>query len=201
VAFPGDLLVGGNVNDKYTCIGGAPTVHVPALKWAGNPVNIGVGTPVLQRDGTQCTKSQSFAIVVEDLDYPNGVGESTNHVRTLFWAVNIPGDWTEINEQLAHQTYRDIPIVVIGRNDGGTLGMETPCPKKGLHRYRFTLWALKTYLGTEMDPLNPDSNYQRDVLPLLEQGELARTQFWGNVMAPGGSPSGFLQQAKSWFER
>lgn len=201
VSFPGDLLDGGNVADKYTCIGGAPTVHVPTMKWAGNPVNIGQGQPVTQRDGTTCTKSQSFAIIVEDLDYPYGVGETGNHVRNLFWAVNIPGDWQEFNDELANKKYLELPIVVIGRNDGGTLGWETPCPTKGLHRYRFTLWALKSYLGSEMDPVDPNSDYRAVILPQLEQNELARTQFFGNVKAPGGHPSSFLQQARAWFEQ
>lgn len=205
VAFPGDLLDGGNIANKFTCIGGAPTQSVPSFKWAGVPQNSGVGHPLTQKDGSSCIKSMSYAVVMEDLDYPNGVGESTNHVRTLFWSLNIPGDWTEINEQLAHMKYRDRPLVVIGRNDGGTIGMETPCPKKGLHRYRITLWTLKAMLGTEMDPINPDTDYQSTILPMLEANELARTMFYGNVKAPGWSKESFLQRVEhgfeDWFQR
>jgi phosphatidylethanolamine-binding protein (PEBP) family uncharacterized protein len=143
----------------------------------------------------------SFAVVMEDLDYPYGIGESGNHVRTLFWALNIPGDWTEINEERAHMKYKDRPLVVVGRNDGGTIGMEAPCPKKGLHRYRTTLWTLKDMLGTEMDPVNPDTDYQSNILPMLEASELARTMFYGNVKAPGWSKESFLQSAEKLASR
>jgi len=206
VAFPGKFLDGGNIANDFTCIGGTPTQHVPAFKWAGVPVNTGVGHPLTQRDGSDCTKSLSYAVVMEDLDYPNGVGESTNHVRTLFWAVNIPGDWTELNDELANMKYKDRPLVVVGRNDGGTIGMEPPCPKKGLHRIRTTLWTLKDMMGTEMDPVDADVDYQSTILPLLEGNELARTMFYGNVKAPAWSGDGsFLQRAEhgfeSWFQR
>jgi len=201
VAFPGDFLDGGNIANKYTCIGGTPTMHVPGFKWAGTPQNSGVGHPLTQKDGSSCQRSKSFAVVMEDLDYPNGVGETTNHVRTLFWAVNIPGDWTEINDVLANKKYKERPLVVVGRNDGGTIGMEAPCPTKGLHRYRTTLWTLSNILGTEMDPVDPDVDYQSVILPQLEENELARTMFYGNVKAPGWGQQSFLQRAENWFER
>ena len=74
-ADSGDLITGGSLSNQYTCIGGKSTAQTPKIKWAGVPKNSGVGHPILQASGTQCIKSQSFAVVVEDLDYPYGVGQ------------------------------------------------------------------------------------------------------------------------------
>jgi len=198
---PTGTVAGGTFKNEFTCIGGAATVHVPNFKWAGAPVNSGVGHPLYQADGTQCLKSQSWAIHIEDLDYPYGVGQTKNHCHTHFWAVNIPGDWTEINEQLAHKTYKDLPLVTIGKNDGGTIGMEPPCPEYGVHRYRITLWALRSYLGTELDPVDPNQPFSQ-VLPVLQSQELAHSTFYANVKAEGYKPkTGFLQEASAWFQR
>lgn len=200
VAFPGELLSGGDLSERYTCFSHGGRVVVPEFKWAGAPVNSGQGHPLNAADGTDCTKSRSFAITMEDMDYPYGVGESANTVRVQFWAVNIPGDWTEFNEHLAHQTYQGDPIVVIGNNDGGVRGLEMPCPEKGVHRYRITLWAVNGYLGSETEPVNPNSRFTQDILPELTSRELSRSTFYGNVKAHGYSPKLFLQQAtSSWL--
>ena len=50
------------------------------------------------KDGQKCRSCQAFALTIEDLDYPNGMGSAENQVRNLFWVANIPGDWMAINE-------------------------------------------------------------------------------------------------------
>lgn len=199
VAFPGGFLSGGDISSKYTCHSGGPTPSVPEFRWAGAPVNSGVGHELTQVDGTSCTKSQSFAITMEDLDYPNGVGETTNQVYNVFWAVNIPGDWTELTEANAFQTYKEMPIVTIGKTAGGHMGLEAPCPTKGVHRFRISLYALKSYMGSEIDPVDPTSNFESVILPFLETNELSKSVFYGNVKAPGYTPALFLQRATSWL--
>merc|ERR1712048_1170271 len=100
-----------------------------------------------------CPKSLSFAITLEDMDYPNGVGESSNHVRNMFWAVNIPSDWSELTEANAYSKYKGQPYIHMGLNDAGTNGLETICPARGLHRYRISVWALRNYISTADEPL------------------------------------------------
>lgn len=197
-----DVVQGGGIPDKYSCFGGKPTVHVPQFKWAGVPKNSGLDHPIRQADGTECTKSQSFAVTMQDLDYPNGVGELGNGVRNMFWAANIPGDWTELTEGAAYSKYKGVPTVVVGRNDAGDLGMEVPCPKHGIHRIKFTLWALKSYIGTEQNPLDPNTPMSA-IQPIIEEKELSRYVFFGTIAAQGYASYSFLEEAshatKSWF--
>lgn len=200
---PTGTTAGGTFQDKYTCFGGGATTRVPEFKWAGAPVNSGQGHPLYAADGTSCLKSQSWAIHVEDIDYPYGVGNDGNKCFTLFWAVNIPGDWTSINEQLAFKTYKDLPLVTIGKNDGGTTGMMAPCPEYGVHRYRITLWAMRDYLGTELDPVDPNQPWSQ-ILPVVEKHELAHSTFYANLKAKGYKPgrkTNFLQEASRWFQQ
>jgi len=197
-----DIVQGGGIPEKYSCFGGTPTVHVPQFKWAGVPKNSGLDHPIRHADGTECTKSQSFGVTMQDLDYPNGVGELGNTVRNMFWAANIPGDWTELSEATAYSKYKGMPTVVIGRNDAGNLGMEVPCPKHGIHRIKFTLWALKSFLGTEQNPLDPNTPMSA-IQPLFEEKELSRYSFFGTIAARGYTEYSFLQDAtsatKAWF--
>jgi len=208
LVYETDVVAGGAVPDKYTCFNpGGPSSHVPAFKWAGTPEpearndNWGGSHRIRSADGNECIKSRSFAITAQDLDYPYGAGEQGNSVRDVFWAANIPGDWTEFNDNLAHATYRDLPQVVVGRNRKGELGMETPCPEKGVHRYAFTLWALKDYIGTEGSPLSPDTPFA-DMIGLIEEKELARYMFYGTVSGRGLQPGShsFLQKVQSGFK-
>lgn len=202
-----DVVQGGSIPDKYTCFNpGGPAAQVPAFKWAGVPApenraDIAMGGhQVRSADGNACIKSRSMAITAQDLDFPYGAGEPGNSVRDIFWAVNIPGDWTEFNDNLAHATYKDLPQVIVGRNHLGGIGMEAPCPEKGVHRYAFTLWALKDYLGTEQTPMSPDTPFA-DIMGLLEEKELARYMFYGTVSGRGyqpGLPTTFLQYLPKW---
>lgn len=191
--FPGNFLSGGNIADKFTCRGSSGEVHVPEFTWAGEPQNSGQGHPLTGADGSSCARFKSYAITMDDLDYPNGIGESTNEVRNSFWAVNIPGDWNEFNEQLAHSTYKDKNVVTIGRNGFGNLGMEVPCPRKGTHRFQVTLWVLDNYLGSELEPVDPDSSPDA-IRSMLQAHELARASFYGTVLAVQPAARSFLER-------
>lgn len=172
------------MNPKYTCTGSGSLDRVAEISWSGVPKNSGVGHPVLQANSRQCIKSQSFAIVVEDLDYPYGNGQSGNHIHTHFWAANIPGDWTSFNMKNAATAIHGEKIVTIGKNDKGTIGFDPVCPEYGVHRIRVTLWAMSEHLGDEVDPLSPESTWA-EVRAKLEPIELARSAFYTTMKAVG----------------
>lgn len=70
----------------------------------------------------------------------------------------------------------------MGKNDAGGVGMEPICPRKGLHRYRITLWSLRDYVSNGDKPLDSDTSYH-DILPVLTKLELQRATFYGSVSA------------------
>jgi len=176
--FPDKFVKGGNIADEFTCRGGAATSRVPTIKWAGEP-----GAELTNQEGASCPTCSSFAVTIEDLDYPNGNGETNNHVHSIFWAANIPGDAKELTEALA---FSDAGVVV-GFNKEGVQGLEIPCPKKGTHRYKTTLWSLSSYLGTSLDPFNPKTAAAA-VKGELESRELARATFYATLTSPGYQP-------------
>ncbi len=93
----------------------------PALKWTGAP------------KGTK-----SFAIMAYDPDAPTGSG---------WWhwvAVNIPANVTSLPTNAG--SGKGLPKGVLqGRTDYGTTGFGGACPPPGkVHRYIFTVYALKT---------------------------------------------------------
>lgn len=181
--FADKMVKGGNVGNDFTCIGGKAKLSVPSLNWAGTPVNSGVGHAIKRNDNTDtCAHSMSMALVVEDMDYPNGVGEDNNRVQVQFWAANIPGDWKVFDQSKTEQVYKGQKVVHLGKNDFGSLGMEPICPKKGLHRYRFTLWSLRDYVSSGDEPLDPNTSFEQ-ILPKLQSLELQRATFYGNVKA------------------
>lgn len=184
--FPDKFVSGDTMANEYTCIGGAATHRVPSIKWVGQP-----GQDISKQDGSKCPTCASFAVTVEDLDFPNGVGEVNNHVESIFWAVNIPGDWTNIDDTNA---FADKSGVVVGYNSQGGQGLMQPCPVKGTHRYKVTLWSISAYLGSEMDPYN-DRTPAATVKGDLESRELARATFYTKVVSPG------YEQAKAFLSR
>jgi len=173
--FPDRFVKGGKIADEFTCRGGAATSKVPTIKWAGEP-----GAELTNQEGAKCPSCSSFAVTIEDLDYPNGNGETNNHVHSIFWAANIPGDFTEINDLNA---FGDKGVIV-GMNAQGVAGLEVPCPKKGTHRYKTTLWSLSSYLGTSLDPFSPSTGAAA-VKAELESRELARATFYATLTSPG----------------
>lgn len=173
--FPDDFTVDGVIADKYSCLGGAPTQKVPHIKWVGQP-----GVELTTEDGKACPKCSSFAVTVEDLDWPNGIGEINNQVHSIFWAVNIPSNETEINDANAFGDTK----VVVGYNPQGVQGLETPCPSKGKHRYKVTLWSVNGYLGSDAAPFDPKST-PATVKASLESMELARATFFASLTSLG----------------
>jgi len=178
--FPGSFVKGGNIANEFTCRGGAATSKVPHIKWVGQP-----GQDYTNQEGEKCPTCSSFAVTIEDLDYPNGNGEVNNKIKSIFWAVNIPGDFTELNDANAFGEVDGKPSgVVVGFNSQGVQGLEVPCPKKGTHRYKTTLWSLGSYIGTELDPFDPKTPAD-SVKAALEARELARATFYASLTSPG----------------
>jgi len=179
--FPDKFVKGGKIANEFTCHGGAGTARVPTIKWVGQP-----GTDYTNEEGEKCATCSSYAVTIEDLDFPNGNGEVDNHVQSIFWAVNIPGDFTELNEANAFGLDANgAPNgVVVGFNPSGVQGIDSICPKKGTHRYKTTLWSLTGYLGSSLDPWNPRSS-PGEVKAALEAQELARATFYATLMSPG----------------
>jgi phosphatidylethanolamine-binding protein (PEBP) family uncharacterized protein len=182
--FPDGFTDAGVIADKYSCHGGAATHRIPHIKWVGMP-----GADATNQEGKACPSCSSFAVTVEDLDWPNGVGETNNHIHSIFWAVNIPGDQTEITDASA---FSKDTTTVVGFNPQGVQGLELPCPKKGSHRYKVTLWSLNAYLGNEAQPWDPKSSATA-VKAALEAQELARATFFATLTSPGYQPE------ESWF--
>ncbi|CAD7959924.1 unnamed protein product [Amoebophrya sp. A25] len=176
------LIKGGVLDNAFTCIGGDASHSVPVVTWDGMPKNSGLGHPILKKGREACPKALSLAVVLEDLDYPNGTGEVTNKVFNHFWAVDIPGDWTGLNDGNVKTRYRDQQLVFVGKNDAGEHGLAKICPQKGTHRYRITVWALRDYLGSGDKPLGPETPWA-DVLPRLDELELAKVQMFATVQS------------------
>jgi len=181
----------GSFLAKYTCFDNSePHPPVPDLSWDG---------PL---DPSTCPDCQFYAITVEDLDFPNGKGDPHNHVQSLFWAANIPGDWKNLSastvggypspgvgEPMANIGELESNLVLIGRNSLGQLGMQPLCPQRGIHRYKTTVWAL----SSEASDLGPDSSYAA-VAASLSLREIARVTVFSELRARGSGSSVFLQQ-------
>eukprot|EP00435_Cladocopium_sp_Y103_P043365 s257_g12.t1 len=116
-------------------------------------------------DGKKCRSCQAFALTIEDLDYPNGMGSADNAVHNIFWIANIPGDWMAINQTAVDELSEFAPTMVVGRNSKGDLGMEPPCPSKGMHRYHVVMWSL----DSQLDDIDADITYGA-LKSLLEAG-------------------------------
>jgi Raf kinase inhibitor-like YbhB/YbcL family protein len=80
--------------------------------------------------------TRSFAVTVRDLDAPNDGG---------FWhwlVVNIPAQTLLLEHGASAAGLPEGALQI--RNDYGRTGYGGPCPAPGkLHRYEFTVWALK----------------------------------------------------------
>lgn len=181
--FPDRVIASSGITSRYNCFGSAtPAPRVPEISWAGRPMQHMSG-----KDDVNCTTCGSFAVTMEDLDYPNGIGEVNNAVRNLFWAVNIPPDWTELTEANAFSDTR----VTVGQSIGGSgpPGLELPCPTKGKHRYKLTLWALSSNLGAcdGVQDVNFATSSATSIVTQLQDRELARVSVFATFTSPGQS--------------
>jgi Raf kinase inhibitor-like YbhB/YbcL family protein len=136
---------GGNIPAKYTCVGRDVS---PGLAWGEPPAG-----------------TQSFALIMEDLDAPGGVW--------VHWVLyNIPVEKRSLAEDLP-VTGKNVPegqgSPFIGKNSWGDIGYGGPCPPGGTHRYVFTLYALDEMTG---------------LLPGADKGELLKGME-GHVLAQG----------------
>jgi Raf kinase inhibitor-like YbhB/YbcL family protein len=136
---------GGTIPAKYTCDGEDVS---PALAWANPP------------PGTR-----AFALIMDDPDAPVGTW--------VHWVVyDVPGGVTGLPEGV-NPGERLPDGGTQGRNSWGRLAYGGPCPPGGMHRYVFTLYALRAPLG-----LAPGATKEQ-VLQALEGRVLARATLMG----------------------
>ena len=137
---------GGTIPAKYTCDGEGVS---PPLTWGEPPVG-----------------TQSFALIMEDLDAPAGV-------FTHWVLFNVPQDSRGLPEGVPTQAQLSSGALQ-GRNDFQGIGYGSPCPPVGSpHRYRFTLYALDRQLELEAEAS------KRQVLDAMQGHILAQAQLVG----------------------
>lgn len=120
-----DIVDGGVIPDKHTAKAAPATPVSPALSWTGTPAG-----------------TQSFALVMHDLDVVVGKGTTDN----LHWlAFNIPGTATALPQNVpTTATLADGTVQPKNRNSYGFQGPGAP---PGIyHHYVFELWALDAKL-------------------------------------------------------
>ncbi len=123
--------------------GAAPSVEQPPARFAVSSPAFAPGGRIPVRftcDGANATVplrwtapprgTRSFALLVEDPDAPSGT-----FVHRLAWAISPAA------RSLPGRAPRE------GTNDAGRLGWTGPCPPSGVHRYVFTLYALRAPLA------------------------------------------------------
>jgi Raf kinase inhibitor-like YbhB/YbcL family protein len=137
---------GGPIPTRYTCDGDDIS---PPLQWSDPP-----------------TRTQSFALIVDDPDAPSGTW--------VHWVLyNLPAD----TRSLAEAIPSDADLQGGSRNGSNSwkrLGYGGPCPPGGTHRYFFKLYALDTVLNLDSGE-SKDSLLQALEGHILAQGELMGT--------------------------
>ncbi len=130
---------------QYTCTGKDIS---PSLTWSEPP------------SGTQ-----SFALIMDDPDAPAGTW--------VHWVLfNIPAASRGLAEAIPSEaTLSDGSMH--GKNSGGDLGYNGPCPPSGTHRYFFKLYALDEMLG-----LSSGAN-KGELLKAMEGHKLAQGELMG----------------------
>ena len=136
---------GASIPAKYSCTGKNIS---PALAWGEPPAG-----------------TQSFALIVDDPDAPIGTW--------VHWVLyNIPPETRSLPEDFS-VTGKNVaegqanPFT--GKNSGGKIGYDGPCPPSGMHRYYFKLYALDETIG---------------LLPGANKGELLKAME-GHILAQG----------------
>ena len=105
--------------------------------------------------------TKSLALIMDDPDSTHG-----NFTHWIMW--NIPPDTTHILEGVAPKKAAE------GGNDFGTIGYGGPCPKTGVHHYRFTLYALDIIPNLNATTQRPDLE-QAIASHILDQAQLVST--------------------------
>jgi len=137
---------GGTIPAKYTCDGEDVS---PPLRWGEPPVG-----------------TQSFALIMDDLDAPGGV-------FTHWVLLNVPRDSQGLPEGVPTQAQLSSGALQ-GKNDFRRIGYGGPCPPPGgPHRYQFTLYALDRSL-----PLAAGAS-RKQVLDAMQGHILAQAQLVG----------------------
>jgi Raf kinase inhibitor-like YbhB/YbcL family protein len=137
---------------KYTCVGdtASPSKDIsPELTWGEPPAG-----------------TQSFALIMEDSDAPNGTWDH--------WVIfNIPASARGLPESIpANPTLPDGSTS--GNNSWGRTGYGGPCPPSGTHRYFFKLYALDEMLAISAGATKGELE-KAMVGHILAQGELMGT--------------------------
>jgi len=112
---------GQSIPAKYSCIGKNVS---PALTWNEPPAG-----------------TQSFALIMDDPDAPVGTW--------VHWVLyNVKPDVRNLQEDLPITGKNiDPDAIFVGKNSGGKIGYDGPCPPSGTHRYFFKFYALDTLIS------------------------------------------------------
>jgi hypothetical protein len=155
-SFPNDLEASMNLTStafsygesipvKYSCKGENIS---PPLAWDGKPAG-----------------TKSLVLIVDDPDAPAGTWDHwvlyNIPITARGWPENTPRDAELVNG--ARQ----------GKNSGGQIGYDGPCPPSGAHRYFFKLYALDTKLNLS------SSADKKAVLAAMEGHILAQVELMG----------------------
>lgn len=109
------------IPEKYTCNGENIS---PPLRWKDFPID-----------------TKSFVLLFEDPD--------TSPRAFVHWLLyNIPNTANSIKENVPSKE-RLSRGAIHGTNGYGDIGYSGPCPKEGLHHYKFRILALDVHLNTE----------------------------------------------------
>lgn len=143
---------GQSIPAKFTCVGDAESSLKdisPALTWGEPPAG-----------------TQSFALIMDDPDAPNGIWDH--------WIMfNIPASARGLPESMpANSTLPDGSMS--GNNSWGRTGYGGPCPPSGTHRYFFKLYTLDEMLAISTGASKGELE-KAMVGHILAQGELMGT--------------------------
>lgn len=143
---------GESIPPQFTCTGDAASSLKdisPTLMWGEPPAG-----------------TQSFALIMDDLDSPGGIW--------VHWVIfNVPASARGLPESIpANGTLLDGSMS--GNNSWGRTGYGGPCPPGGTHRYVFKLYALDEMLA--ISPGATKGELEKAMVGhILAQGELMGT--------------------------
>jgi Raf kinase inhibitor-like YbhB/YbcL family protein len=112
---------GQKIPTKYECSSNGPGMNLsPPLAWSGAPAG-----------------TQSYAIVMRDLDFQNGF------IHWVIW--DIPAGTQSLAENVEHVANPTTPAGAKQANFNGAItGYQGPCSPGGVNTYEITLYAIPT---------------------------------------------------------